>query len=148
MPDELSDRLWLALLAQAKSLEEKKKLPSPADPQAFPPDQQGAAIAVAAWLLKDGEDPREFHARVRSEDDGNVLVFHLWHESAFVAIEKAAKEGHFILGNPSGKCRDVYYNLKSKNVSHSTAAGSALRRTMRRFECSRNKAISDKPSSR
>jgi hypothetical protein len=119
MPDELSERLRVALLAQAKSLEEKKKLPSPADPQAFPEDQRAAATAVAAWLLKDGEDPREFHARVHTEDGGNVLVFHLWHESALVAIEKAAKEGHFILGNPSGKCRNVYYNLKSNNVTHS-----------------------------
>ena len=92
-----------------------KKLPSPADTQAFPAIQQEAARAVAARLEKDGEKPREFHAAVSSEEVSNVLVFHLWHDSAFVELAKA---GGFFPGNPGGKCLDVHYDLKSKNVTH------------------------------
>jgi hypothetical protein len=98
-------------------LESEKKLPSPADAEAFPADQREAARAVAAALKAEGEQPSAFHAEVAPEEEGKLLVFHLWHESAFEAKEKAAAKGGFIAGNPGGKCRDVYYDTEKKRVT-------------------------------
>jgi hypothetical protein len=94
-----------------------RKLPSPADAEAFPADRQDAARAVAAALRERGEQPAEFHAEVSSENDGKVLVFHLWHDSAFEEQERAAAKGVFILGNPGGKCRNAYYDTEKKRVT-------------------------------
>ena len=78
---------------------------------AFPLQYQEAARAVAASLTQAGEDPREFFAEVTPENGRHVLVFHLWHESAFESQSVAA------VGNPGGKCRDVTYDIESRQVT-------------------------------
>jgi hypothetical protein len=74
-----------------------------ADAGAFPVDRQTAARAVADALARSGEPPEEFFAEVEDGRDG-VVVFHLWHRSAF---DPENRGGH---GNPGGKCRDVYFD--------------------------------------
>jgi hypothetical protein len=97
--------------SQERFMEEKKSLPSPANAESFPTSQQEAARAVAAALRERGEKPEEFHARVETKEADNILVFNLWHESAF------AKRDGLVAGNPGGKCRNVYYDRKTKQVT-------------------------------
>jgi hypothetical protein len=79
-----------------------------ADDQAFPPEQQEAAPVVAAALSAHGENPREFYTRVKPEDGGRVLMFHLWHERV-VALRAAGQ-------NVVGGGRTVFYNKDEKRV--------------------------------
>jgi hypothetical protein len=37
-------------------------------------------------------------------------MFHLWHESAFLP------ENRNVVGNPGGKCRDVWYDPEKRTV--------------------------------
>ena len=76
---------------------------------AFQPAYQDAARAVAQSLKQSGEKPTGFYAEVSSED--KALVFHLWHASAF---EPANQN---VVGNPGGKCRDVWYDLATGKVT-------------------------------
>jgi hypothetical protein len=92
----------------------EERPPSLTNLDAFPADQRDAARAVAASLGEGGERAAEFYATVTSEDAGKVLVFHLWHESAF---EAQARARGFIPGNPGGKCRDVWYDLEKRRVT-------------------------------
>jgi len=96
---------------RADEREDPAKLPSPANPGSFPSSQQDAARAVAVALRERGEKPGEFHAQVVTEDAGNVLVFHLWHDSALTKQNRQAP------GNPGGKCRDAYYDRRKKQVA-------------------------------
>ena len=78
---------------------------------AFPVDYRDAARAVATSILKGGENPKEFFAEVDSENDGRVLVFHLWHQSAF------EPQYAVTAGNPGGKCRDVRFDTETGKVT-------------------------------
>lgn len=76
----------------------------------FPPDIRQAATSVYESIKAKGEPPEEFRADVKP-DGTNVLVFHLWHESAMYSGNRNA------VGNPGGKCRDVLYDTQSRRVT-------------------------------
>jgi hypothetical protein len=93
----------------------KVKPPALVDTEALPENFREAARAVAASISQAGEDPKEFFAEISSESGGQVLVFHLWHTSAFTP-ENNPPNG-IVLGNPGGKCRNVYYDTKARRVT-------------------------------
>ena len=78
---------------------------------AFPEAYREAARAVAASVSHEGEKPSEFFAEIEPEKGGRILVFHLWHKSAFT------RENIGSPGNPGGKCRDVLYDTKKHRVT-------------------------------
>jgi hypothetical protein len=73
-------------------------------------EHRTAATSVAQYLSQKGENPKEFFANVESSSDGNVLVFHLWHQSAFEPQYRGAD------GNPGGKNRDVWFDVTAGKV--------------------------------
>ncbi|MBD3256535.1 MAG: hypothetical protein GF383_15675 [Candidatus Lokiarchaeota archaeon] len=75
----------------------------------IPEEYLKATKVVVEELMKNGEKPSEFQAQVLLEPDGK-LIFHLWHQSAFKALEEAEKQGNSILGNPGGRCRDYTFD--------------------------------------
>lgn len=88
-----------------------ERLPrAPLDGQAFPEPYRAAVAAVAASLKEEREDPAEFSCDLEVPADGQELVFHLWHRSAFLPENVGA------LGNPGGKCRDVWYDRRQQKV--------------------------------
>jgi hypothetical protein len=95
----------------ASKSQARTKPPALVDTTAFPVQYQAAAQAVALSISQAGEDPKEFFAEVGSENDGRVLVFHLWHLSAFEPQYK------LWVGNPGGKCRDVMYDAEARKVT-------------------------------
>lgn len=95
---------------RAPSSGEESQLPRLGE---VPAKYQVAAQAVAAVLADEGEEPKEFRAKVVEKDGGGTLVFHLWHDSAFTP--EHARE----IGNPGGRCRDVVYDVRSRKASQS-----------------------------
>jgi hypothetical protein len=79
--------------------------------EAFPEPQRDAARAVAVSITAQREKPSEFYAEVEPREGGQVLVFHLWHKSAF------EQQNRHVLGNPGGQCRDVYYDPARQEVT-------------------------------
>lgn len=77
------------------------------------PRYQDAASAVAAVLVGEKEEPKEFRVRVEEKHGGKVLVFRLWHDSAFTP------ENERFIGNPGGRCRDIEYDVESRKASQS-----------------------------
>jgi hypothetical protein len=77
-------------------------------PSGYPAEHRAAAGAVIASIRKGGEDPGAFFAQVDAE--GGLLIFHLWHESAFLP------ENQGVPGNPGGLCRDVHVDPASMEV--------------------------------
>jgi hypothetical protein len=78
---------------------------------AFPAEYQEAAQAVAKSLVENDESVEEFYADVEPKEDGRILLFHLWHESAFEPRNRN------VVGNPGGKCRDVRYDVRQRRVT-------------------------------
>jgi hypothetical protein len=78
---------------------------------AFPAEYREAVRTVAAALAEYGERAEEFQADVEPKEDGQILLFHLWHESAFEPRNRN------VVGNPGGKCRDVRYDVKQRKVT-------------------------------
>lgn len=76
-----------------------------------------AGKAVMAVLVYEKENPREF--RVRVIERGALKIFEIWHISAFEVLRKAAAQGHTILGNPGGNCRNIVYDSKTGKASSS-----------------------------
>jgi hypothetical protein len=74
---------------------------------------EGAAKAVVAVLVGEKEKPKEFRAEIEEKEEGKVLVFHLWHDSAFMPENKR------VIGNPGGKCRDIVYDVRNRKASQS-----------------------------
>jgi hypothetical protein len=72
-----------------------------------------AVAAVADRLRLEGEDPDVFHADLDVVEDGKVIIFHLWHITAF------APENEHARGNPGGKCRDIRYDRLTGETSDS-----------------------------
>jgi hypothetical protein len=58
-----------------------------------------------------GERPEEFFAEVEVSRANGMLVFHLWHRSAWNPENRGA------VGNPGGKCRDVYFDPRRGEVT-------------------------------
>jgi hypothetical protein len=80
---------------------------------AFAAEHREAVRTVAASLAENGEKAEEFYADVEPKAGGRILLFHLWHESAFEPQNRDAP------GNPGGKCRDVEYDVRQRRVSQS-----------------------------
>lgn len=78
---------------------------------AFAAEYREAVRTVTASLGENGEKAEEFYAEVETKEDGQIIVFHLWHESAF--------EPQFrnVVGNPGGKCRDMRYDVGQRKVT-------------------------------
>jgi len=89
----------------------RPKPPPLANVDAFPEGYREAARTVAGALAQTGERAEEFYAEVEPQEGGQRLIFHLWHESAFEA------ENRNVVGNPGGKCRDVYYDARQHKVT-------------------------------
>lgn len=87
-----------------------------ADPGAFPAKYRSAARAVADAVVDSGERPSEFFAEVEAGRPDGMIVFHLWHQSAW----KPGNRG-FVVGNPGGKCRDVLFDPKRGQVVETLA---------------------------
>jgi len=77
-------------------------------PDRFRPAHRAAAEAVTASIEAGGEDPGEFFAAVERQQ--GLLVFHLWHEAAFLP------ENQNMVGNPGGLCRDVHVDPRSMEI--------------------------------
>jgi hypothetical protein len=75
-----------------------------ADPDTFPEDYRPGAMAVAAAVEGGGDRAGEFFAEVEASGPAGVVVFHLWHRSAWEPENRGAT------GNPGGKCRDIRYD--------------------------------------
>lgn len=67
--------------------------------------------AVIERLKQDKENPDDFYANIKQE--GQNLIFELSHKDDFKP-ENCPKDG-----NPSGKSRNIYYNLELKKVTKS-----------------------------
>jgi hypothetical protein len=78
---------------------------------AFAVEHRDGVRAVAASLGAGGDRAEEFFAEVEPEAGGQVLVFHVWHESAFEPRNRGA------VGNPGGKCRDMKYDVRERRVT-------------------------------
>jgi hypothetical protein len=76
----------------------------------FPADRQAGARAAADAVARSGERPEEFLAEVEVNRVDGVMVFHLWHRSAWDPENQGAR------GNPGGKCRDVYFDPRRGKV--------------------------------
>jgi hypothetical protein len=77
----------------------------------FRSDLRAAALAVAADLRLLRDDPNEFYVTLEPRAFGTVVIFHLWHRSAFYP-ENAQFDG-----NPGGKCLDVWYDLERQAIT-------------------------------
>jgi hypothetical protein len=77
----------------------------------FSREHRNAAQTVAEELIKDGVNPDAFYATIEPTQSARVLIFHLWHKDAF------QEENQGVNGNPGGKCRDFYYNVKRQRVT-------------------------------
>jgi hypothetical protein len=53
-------------------------------------------------------DIDEYTRKIRNSNLKDIIVFHLWHMSAF------EKPHCHAIGNPGGKCRDIWINSKTK----------------------------------
>ena len=76
----------------------------------FPDKYRKPARIVAEDLIEENENPDEFYATVEPARSSNGLIFHLWHQDAF------KEENKGVIGNPGGKCRDVYYDIKQQRA--------------------------------
>lgn len=76
-------------------------------PEYFPERLRGAVRAVA----KSVGTPAEFWAQIEPDRRTGELVFHLWQQDAFLPANRN------MVGNPGGKCRDVYYSRKDRKVT-------------------------------
>jgi hypothetical protein len=111
--------LLLLLLATATSgcaatapSDEAPTKPTPlVNVDAFPEAYRGPARTVAKSLAENGERAEEFYVNVEPKEEGQVLIFHLWHESAF------EPRNHNVPGNPGGKCRDARYDVRQRKVT-------------------------------
>jgi hypothetical protein len=72
-------------------------------------EHKEAAKAVAAHMKSKGEDPSEFYCEGVKEEEG-MLVFPLSDRAAFKVAGR-------VMGNPTGRCRDVYYDPRAKKVA-------------------------------
>jgi hypothetical protein len=81
-----------------------------ADAGAFPAHRQAAARTVADAVARSGERPEEFFAEIEVARGDGVVVFHLWHRSAW------DPENRGVVGNPGGKCRDLYFDPRRGEV--------------------------------
>jgi hypothetical protein len=77
--------------------------------EAFPERLRPAVLAVA----KSVGAPAEFWAQIEPDRKTGELVFHLWHQDAFLPANRD------LLGNPGGKCRDVFVRRKDNQVTRS-----------------------------
>jgi hypothetical protein len=77
---------------------------------AFAEEYRGPVRTVAESLVENGERAEEFYADVEPKEEGQILLFHLWHESAFESRNRN------VPGNPGGKCRDVRYDVRQRKV--------------------------------
>ena len=75
----------------------------------FAPGLRNAAKAAAAALRATGENPQEFFVEI--EETADAVVLHLWHEDAFLP------ENANVVGNPGGKCRDMYYDPQTGTIT-------------------------------
>jgi hypothetical protein len=87
---------------------DEPKPPSLAKADLFPARHREAVRNVGAYLAKQGEAADHFYATVEQQE--KLVVFHLWHESAFLPENRGAA------GNPGGKCRDVWYDPENRSV--------------------------------
>jgi hypothetical protein len=79
---------------------------------AFAEEYREAAQKVAASLTASGEKAEDFYTEeVEPKRDGRILVFHLWHVSAF------EPQNQNMAGNPGGECRDVEYDTAQHKVT-------------------------------
>ena len=72
-------------------------------PEKFRPAVQKVAKSVGK--------PEEFFANIEETKNTGELVFHLWHQDAF------KPENMNVVGNPGGKCRDVYFDPQKGEVT-------------------------------
>jgi hypothetical protein len=80
-------------------------------PELFPDDYKAPARLVAKELRKDKANPQEFYVEIEPTLEATTVRFQLWHEDAF------KKENEGVLGNPGGKCRTFYYDLKQGRIT-------------------------------
>lgn len=78
-----------------------------AEPDRFPERLREAVRAVGQSVGASAE----FWAQIEPDRRTGELVFHLWHQAAFLPANRG------MLGNPGGKCRDVHYSREHKKVT-------------------------------
>jgi hypothetical protein len=70
-----------------------------------------SVCAVIHELRKTREYPGDFFVQFPEiPTDDSVIIINLWHKSALEAVHSD------IPGNPGGKCRDMYYDTRSRTV--------------------------------
>ena len=73
------------------------------------PSFRDAASVAATALRATGEAPQEFFVEI--EETPDAVVLHLWHKDAFLP------ENANVIGNPGGKCRDMYYDPEARTIT-------------------------------
>jgi hypothetical protein len=68
--------------------------------------------AIKAYMEENNEKLSDFYFNIEraSEYDTNAYVVHLWYATDYELHKD-------VLGNPSGKSRDLYYSYDSKKIS-------------------------------
>jgi len=78
---------------------------------ALPTPYRAAAEAGAIYLSQHGEQPSEFYVSLDASDQTDKTIeLPLWHVSAFKVSPR-------VKGNPGGKCRTLYYDVASKQIT-------------------------------
>ncbi len=78
---------------------------------AFPKKYQNGTLAVIERLKQDKENPEDYYVRIKEAEEfnTNTIIISLIHKDTFNQENNVIK-----MGNPSGKDREIYYNLDLK----------------------------------
>ena len=68
-----------------------------------------AQIAMTNYLINKKEDPNDFYIP-KNQIINQDTIFTVWHKIALLP------ESADVLGNPGGKCRNLYYDKNKKQV--------------------------------
>jgi hypothetical protein len=103
--------MFLLVMSCGETTPPPVKRPSLVNSAAFAPEHREALSAVTRFIVQKGEDPLDFFAEVTQSPNTDELVFRLWHASTF------NPQSTKVIGNPGGKNRDVYYDVKARKVT-------------------------------
>jgi hypothetical protein len=80
----------------------------------FPKEYQEAINAVIDKLKSEENNPADYYVKIKEaeEYDANTIIISLIHKDSF----ETKDPNKIIAGNPSGKDRNIYYNLDVKII--------------------------------
>jgi hypothetical protein len=102
------------VISSKKNTPESKSLIRLTDISSFPKEYQESIKAIIKYTKEKNRMPDDYHARIDSKSDDKQIIFHLWHKDRLKLKNKVFS------GDPTHKCRDVYYDLDKKQVIKET----------------------------